>query len=245
MIFEKGLSDGGSPANYFFNTIFAPIRTPTAAGMPATDQYIPVGWSYSEIASIYGNAFSGNFWPQYFDDLAALNAAIAAYECEAVDRMQDIIAENAYKYQKLIELQGYAWNPLWNVDGEELHSTIEQHAEEKETTATDYTSTTSRKPYDSTTWQDAERRTDSGTAAGNVRTRTHTQDAHSVSAEDNAFGETITGGDIYHAEKTIRRGNIGLTQTTQLIENARRALDYSVLRPFFDDLNKQLLIGIF
>ena len=245
VIFEKGLSDGGSPATYFFDTIYAPIRLPTASGMPATDTYIPVGWSYSEIASIYGNKFGGNFWPQYFADLAALNTAISNYECMAVDRMIDCIAEHKYKYKKLIELQGYAWNPLWNVDGTVLRSHVEQHAAEEESTATDTTSTVSRTPYDSATWKDAEKQHSTGTAANNVRKTTHTQDPHSIAATDNAFGEALTGSDIYHAEKEVRTGNIGVTKTTELIESARKTLAYSLLNVFFEDLNQNLLIGLF
>lgn len=246
IVFEKALSQGGGPPyTYFFDTIYAPVKTPTGSGMPDNYTYMPVGWSYSQIASIYGNRFAGNFWPQYFEDSAALNAAIAAYECIAVDRIEDVLTANEYKYRKLIELQGYAWNPMWNVDGTTLHSHIEQHAQETETTATDTTTTISHAPYDDNEFKDAEKRRDSGSAADNIRTRTHTQESHTVSAEDNAFGEALSSGDIYHVDKELRQGNIGVTKTTELIESARRTLEWSVLDVFFNDLNKQLLIGIF
>ncbi len=244
-IFEKGLSLNTSPATYFFDRIYTPIRLPTASGMPPDWTYLPCGFSYSQVADIYAARFAGNFWPQRFEDVAALNAAIAAYDCTAVNRMVAILEQYEVKYKKLIELQGYAWNPMYNVDGETLRAHIEQHAQETETQSSKNTRTVSRQPYDSTAWKNAEKTEDEGTAADNTRTRTHTQDAHAVSADDNAFGEALTGGDIYQAEKELRRGNIGVTKTTELIEAARKTLSWSVLNEFFKDLNEILLIGIF
>ncbi|MBO5706823.1 MAG: hypothetical protein J6S05_07510 [Bacteroidaceae bacterium] len=244
-IFEKGLSLDTSPATYFFDTIYAPIRLPTASGLPPDWTYLPVGWSYSQIAEIYAAYFGGNFWPQFYRDTADLNAAIASYSCEAVNKIVACLELNQLKYKKLIELQGYEWNPLYNVDGETLRAHIEQHGGEEETTDTDVTHTTSRTPYDTTTPKEAEKVRDTGSAANNKRTRTHLQDAHSVSADYNAFGEALTEGDSYHAERELRRGNIGVTKTTELIEAARKTLSWSVLNEFFKDLNEVLLIGIF
>lgn len=243
--FEKGLSYNTVPATYFFDSIYAPIRLPTASGMPAGWTYQPVGWTYSDIADIYGMRFGGNFWPQWFKDAADLNAAISAYECMAVETIVSTLHLNELKYKKLIELQGYSFNPLWNVDGTELHSTIEQHADETERTNTDFTSTSSAAPYDSATFKDAAQTRDSGTATNNYRKKEHTQTAHAVAATDNAFGEALSGGDVYHAEKTVRQGNIGVTKTTELIDSARASLEWSLLNVFFEDLNKNLLIGIF
>lgn len=246
IVFEKGLNQGGgTPVTYFFDTIYAPVKIPSASGMPADYTYMPVGWSYSDIASIYGNKFAGNFWPQWFEDSAALNAAIAAYDCIAVDRIQDVLTQNEYKYRKLIELQGFAWNPLWNVDGTVLRSHVEQHSDEEVSTATDLTTARKVMPYDDTTPKTAAEDNTSGSAENNTVTTKHLADAHSVAATDNAFGEALTTADIYHAEKEVRTGNIGVTKSTELIEAARKTLAWNLLDVFFEDINQQLLIGIY
>ena len=245
IVFEKGLSLGAMPATYYFNHIYAPIRTPTASGMPDSYTYVDVGLTYSQIADIYAARFGGNYWPQWFADSAALNEAISNYNCMAVDRIIATLEEHGLKYKKLIETGGFIWNPLWNVDGEELHSTIEQHADETTETGTDITDTRSVQPFDSSTWKNAEKNQRSGTAANNKQTKKHTQDAHSVSADMNAFAEALSAGDRYFVERTVRRGNIGVTQTVDLLENSIKYFRWNIIDEFFKDLNRILLIGIF
>lgn len=66
-----------------------------------------------------------------------------------------------------------------------------------------------------------------------------------VQAVDTAFGQMLVGGDKMHVEKYIRQGNIGVTKSTELIEAEREILRFSVLKEFFDDINEQLLVGIY
>lgn len=244
--FSFGMKLTTSPSTtYLFQHIYAPIRTPTATGMPDSVTYEDIGLSTSEVARIYLTRFGANFWPEVWSEAAAFRIAAEAHKSEVVERMIYTIKEHLYKYHRLIELQGYSWNPLWNVDGEELHSTIEQHADETTETGTDITDTRSATPYDSTSWKDAEKLHRQGTAANNKQTRKHVQDAHSVSADMNAFGEALSAGDRYFAERTVRRGNIGVTKSTELIEAARETLRWNILEEFFRDINKVLLIGTF
>lgn len=243
--FRLGLSLGTTPATYFFDQIFAPVKVPTASGMPDSYTYVNIGMNYSEISSIYATKYAGNFWPEYYEDTAELLDAVSNYRCEVVDRLVAVLIENTYKYKKLIETQGFAWNPLWNVDGTELHAIIEQHANEETTTGTDQTVTHKVAPYDDTTLKTQTEDKTTGTAANNKRTVKHIQDSHTVAAGDNAFGESLSGGDTYHAEKTVRQGNIGVTQTSQLLDSARRVLRWNILEEYFRDINRVLLIGNF
>lgn len=66
-----------------------------------------------------------------------------------------------------------------------------------------------------------------------------------VQAVDTAFGQMLVGGDKMHVEKYLRQGNIGVTKSTELIEAEREILRFSVLKEFFDDINEQLLVGIY
>lgn len=243
--FSFGMRRETTPPTYLFQHIYAPIRTPTAAGMPDAYTYEDIGLTTAEVARIYLNHYGGNFWPERWTDATAFRAAAAAHQSEVVEKIIYTITENWYKYQKLVELQGFSWNPLWNVDGEELHATIEQHADETTSTNTDITNTRSVAPYDSATLKVQLEDNQAGAAANNTRTVSHEQTGHAIAAADNAFGEALTGGDIYHAEKTIRRGNIGVTKSTELIEAARNTLRWNIVQEFFQDINRVLLIGIF
>lgn len=68
---------------------------------------------------------------------------------------------------------------------------------------------------------------------------------YTVSSGDTAFGYALTGGDKMHVEKYVRQGNIGVTETTTLLEHARQYLRFSVVQEFFNDINKVILIGIY
>lgn len=66
-----------------------------------------------------------------------------------------------------------------------------------------------------------------------------------VLAKDTAFGQALTGADKMHVEKLIRQGNIGVTETTTLLNHARDYLSFNVLDEFFRDINKVILIGTY
>ena len=66
-----------------------------------------------------------------------------------------------------------------------------------------------------------------------------------VLAKDTAFGQSLTGADKMHVEKLIRQGNIGVTKTTELIEDARKTFAYSIIQEFFNDINEAILVGVY
>lgn len=65
-----------------------------------------------------------------------------------------------------------------------------------------------------------------------------------VDARDTAFGQALKGADKMHVEKLIRQGNIGVTKTTELIEDARKTISYSIVQEFFNDINEVILVGV-
>lgn len=64
-----------------------------------------------------------------------------------------------------------------------------------------------------------------------------------VESEDTAFGYRLIGGDKMEVEKLIRQGNIGVTKTTELIEDQRELIKFSIIDEYFNDLNKMILVG--
>lgn len=263
-----------------FSSIYLPVRQFDTQTQKLAEEYtyLNVGLTSAELADLYWAEYSGNFLIGYHKDDIAKDLA------DITTRANAIFKKNIGKYLKLIELEGLEWNPLWNVDGVELHQIIEQHADEinKDTgsdqsfrgqnlqvqhntaaynngTKTEWTEThtgqdSSHKATASSTVGDITVDSESGTipsvseseasASSSVNVRTHEQIPYAVLVKDTAFGTALTGGDTLHTEKNIRQGNIGVTKTTELIEDARKTISYSIVQEFFNDINEVILVGV-
>lgn len=119
---EKNLTSLLSSAIYpnIFKDIYVCIRrNPTTATEAETEtfDYFNVGVPDADLAAYFYTKFGGNFFCQNYnidmeyDDLKL--------------RIKSVYKANLYKYKKLIELLGYTYNPLYNVDGVELYSNME------------------------------------------------------------------------------------------------------------------------
>lgn len=230
---------------YVFEHIYRPVRLPTAQGMPDNWTFYDVGFKFSELADMYAIQYSGNFWPEYFESKAAFNYAAARGESLVVKKMAAVIRKNIYKYLRLMELAGYTFNPLWNVDGEELYSSADLHGDELRTSTFDDTNTHTVSTYDADSKEESTDRSYTG-EDGDTVTTSHIGTGQGVAAASDAFGVGMDDSDIYHADKRVRRGNIGLTKSTELAEAFREDLRSSgLIQEFFDDLNQALLIPIY
>lgn len=67
----------------------------------------------------------------------------------------------------------------------------------------------------------------------------------SVAAKDNAFGVQFNGPERYIAEKRIRQGNIGVTKSTELLRDQRDVVKFNILDEFFNDLQREVVVGIY
>ena len=267
---------------YLFSDIFMPVRLyDEETGKLADDyEYVNVGMTTTELADLYWTLYSGEY----------LIGAGRGKDLETdilllKKRCRAIFKKNYGKYLKLIELIGLEWNPLWNVDGVEMHQLLESHGDEanvrtkstRELQGTNNHKTHDTTPYDGTDyrheWQEDETgqsATTSGTVSASYGTDTysaqvaatdvahdiggaeasldkkmHEQISYAVNASDTVFGTGLSGADIMHTEKTIRQGNIGVTKTTELLNDARESLKFNIIEEFFKDINKVILIGIY
>ena len=227
-----------------FDSIFAPIRIPTEEGMPDEWSFVDVGFTPEQLADCYAAQYSGNFWPEYFETRAEFRDAEAAGRSIVIKKIRACVRMNWQKYMQLIELGGYTFNPLYNVDGEELYSVAELHGKEKRVSQFDDNSTHTVSTYDEA---DKEEATDRSYTAGDGDTVTteHIGTGQAVDAASDAFGAGMSDSDLYHADKRIRRGNIGLTKSTELRAAFRDDIRASIIQTFFDDLNEILLIPIY
>lgn len=96
-----------------FTNMYIPVKLPTANGMPEVFEYTNIGLTPQELAA----AYVADFGEQYL---------IADYTNKAWQKVKikvdDVVKKNSGKYLKLIELNGYQYNPLWNVDGLETET---------------------------------------------------------------------------------------------------------------------------
>ena len=155
---------------------------------------------------------------------------------------------NKGKYLKLLELQGYTYNPLFNVDGTEIRQSLENQGINNVTTSAGSFGRGLREENNKLTHNVSAY--DSGVKEEYNDTTTGLEADHdlpqlSYDPATGAFGETLVGGDKMHNEKYIRQGNIGVTKTQELIEAERQNLKYSIVKEFFDDINAQILVGIY
>lgn len=101
-----------------FKEIYVTIRNnPTTYETEETFSTYNVGFTDTEITNYYVSLFGGNYFC-YDPDIATDRVAITR-------KVKSIYEANLYKYRKLIELMGYTYNPLFNVDGTELYSNAE------------------------------------------------------------------------------------------------------------------------
>lgn len=108
-------------ANTLFSNIYLPIKVPTAAGMPEDYTYTNIGLEADDIAKVFCAMYGKNYIVTTLDDTT--DAAKHASLVDLSTIIDPIFVYNEAKYKKLIELQGYTYNPLWNVDGTETTTT--------------------------------------------------------------------------------------------------------------------------
>lgn len=254
--------DSSSEAVPFFSNIYIPVKIPTENGMPEEFTYVNIGVTPVEMAHIYSTYYGANYFIEEMD-----KSDFQQYSQKLAKRIKSVFQMNKGKYLKLMELQGYSYNPLWNVDGTETFTFLENEglAEEKTshnidrsaTATSNQTQTTNVNMYDSAPRQAEQVTTNgsgsssqSGSAATNYDNKVYTHhnadnNGSEYSGGVDEFGNVVVGGDKYHNEKKTRQGNIGVTKTQELIESERENLRFSIIQEFFDDINEKILIGVY
>ena len=255
--FQDGTNIGtaGNPT-YFFKSIYAPIKVPTAQGMPDEYSWIDIGFTEEEIAEIYDVLYS-----QYY--------VVADNRQQLTYKIKRVLTLNLYKYKKLIEIQGYTFNPLWNVDADERYASADRHGNESGTNEHTYHTTTTHsmdnttenfsRAFNETKYPNTPdtkvhtKSSDGATLQNTDSVATNNQDSTSknytkipdISVDDslNPLGFD-SEADFTHVERHLRQGNIGVTKSTELLEDARKFVRFNILEEFFKDLNEVILVPI-
>ena len=103
-----------------FQNIYIPVKTPNAQGMPEEYTYINIGLTQAQLVEAYETYYGGNYLVEPLD---VNQVGISVLHMNA--KLKAIFNMNKGKYLKLIELGGYKYNPLWNVDGTEEYTYLE------------------------------------------------------------------------------------------------------------------------
>lgn len=288
----------------FFKYIWLPVKVYDQQNEKMSEyHYYNIGLQYSEIADLYQTQYGFNYLasPLHIEQIGQ-----SVLDSQALGRkILMIFKKNLGKYYKMLELQGYTYNPLWNVDGVEIRQSLENQGINDVTTSSGsygrglvdengktthnvsaYDSGTKEEYNDTTVGQESDhdlpqlsydpetgevstenskhfdsvsQRNASYAASGSNTKYEHNNAQNGINdtssggygreyvidSKDTAFGQKLVGGDKMYNEKYIRQGNIGVTKTQELIESERENLRFSIIQEFFDDINAQLLVGIY
>lgn len=239
----------GSPISYFFSDIWIPVLTRDTNHAPVVGDdgnfvvtYTNVGVTPAQLTDMYWTLYGKNMLSQ---PLRTYDGFVKSQDVSYLaKKINSILLLNKYKYLKWIDTMGYAYNPLWNVDGSESFQFIDTHGNitRTNTPILQQSQELQTAPYDSTTYRATNKTTNTYSGTQSTDTETHAQ---VTEAEISGPVHAITGGDYSHIEKRVRQGNIGVTMTTQLIEAERELVKFNLIQEFFNDVNKQLLVGIY
>lgn len=235
--------------NGFFSEIYIPVKVPTEDGMPEDYTYVNIGVDTDEMAEIYATLYDGLYLIEPLLKVSTDPYDYTSSIGQLARRIKSVFNLNKGKYLKLIEAQGYAYNPLFNVDGTEEFTFIEKEGDITNTTGNKLGAVTQKTNTYDGTLRDASKTEYESLGAGNdnnsesTTTISHTD--LTETADTDLYGNTSVAADKYHTERKLRQGNIGVTKSTELIEAQRDVVRYSILQEFFDDINKQILIEIY
>lgn len=250
-----------------FEHLYIPVKPVTSTGMQDVT-WVDIGVSIKEMSEIYNTYYGRNFLIEPYVEANGWQVSIAGLN----RRILSVYHLNMQKYKKLIELAGYEYNPLWNVDGTEEFTYLENKGTNDVKTTYDNKSRTDTKgsttgnpnnpnvrvqkvtTFDSETYRNAAAEEEHETyVTGAHKDEVETKITHNNAKNGNVdykagtdvWDNNVVGGDMYHTEKRVRSGNIGVTKTQELIESERLNLRFSILGEFFKDINEQVLVGIY
>ena len=238
----------GSPAvtRKLFEDIWLAVckrDTVTHAIIPGEYEYVNVGVKAIDITTIYRTLY---------ESLRLCQKWETNYEGDALQlgiKIRAILTQNLSKYLTWIETMGLCYNPLWNVDGTEDYQSIDEHGNITNTRTPILTTDVNLQtaPYDSAEYRNTQKTINTYNGTQETNTESHTAIAFDSGDSRTLSGaiKNMTAADYSHIEKRVRQGNIGIVSTVKLIEEQRDLVKFNLIQEFFNDINKQILIGIY
>lgn len=258
--------------NIFSNIYVAIRRNPENATEAETEvfNYYNVGANTNDIAEYFGTKYGLNYFAYDFNsgaDCATLESRIESIYKANLYKYRKLIESMGYVYNPLFNVDGielYA-------NAESLGNTTNNNTSSGSGSSTTNPTTTHYvNPYDTdgdpgkieskdvvtnNSTSQSMSGTNNTTLQHSPAENNYVWDADtgkwvsngifSIEAKDNAFGVQFDGPERYYAEKRIRQGNIGVTKSTELLEDQRRLVRFNILDEFFKDLEPHIVVGIY
>lgn len=145
----------------------------------------------------------------------------------------NLLISNTYKYSTLYNTTRLTYNPIANVDGVETITTTKEGSEinnGSNTFSPGATSTTTSK----------------ASAYDDTELRENAEDTTTSSGEDNTEYTNTKSFDNYkEVVQNVRKGNIGVTSTQNLIEQERNISLFSIIDIVCSDIAHLILLGVY
>lgn len=145
----------------------------------------------------------------------------------------NLLISNTYKYSTLYNTTRLTYDPIANVDGIETITTTKEGSEidrgsNKFTPGTTSTTTSKGSAYDDT------------------ELRENAEDTTTANGEDNTEYTNTKSFDNYkEVVQNVRKGNIGVTSTQNLIEQERNVALFSIIDVVCTDIAHLILLGVY
>ena len=145
----------------------------------------------------------------------------------------NLITANTYKYNTLYNTTRLTYDPIANVDGTETITTTKEGSEidrgsNKFTPGATSTTTSKASAYDDT------------------ELRENAEDTTTSSGEDNTeYSNTKSFDNYKEVVQNVRKGNIGVTSTQNLIEQERNVALFSIIDIVCTDIAHLILLGVY
>lgn len=198
-----------------FSNIYIPVKKATQDGLPDEYTWTMIGYTSAELAQMYATYFGENFLVEAYEESNTTYPYSVSTDKLYV-RCDSVVKMNKQKYMKLIELMGYEYNPLWNVDGKETYTYLENSGVNDVTTTREKGVT-----YDADGnpvyhgWEDTHTHTNvwSGTVKEKDTTHASQTNTNSVSAFDGDEHDLVVESESQSSAET--RGFNGEGSTTK------------------------------
>ena len=121
-----------------FENIWAPTRVwenDKSTGPTDEWEWHNYGFSSQEIADAYWTQYGWCYFPTFYFDNNEFSEDETNIAGKVIMGIRAQYLKNLLKYKKMIELAGFAYDPLNNVDAHELFSVFENHGGEKQQSA--------------------------------------------------------------------------------------------------------------
>ena len=145
----------------------------------------------------------------------------------------NLIITNTYKYSTLYNTTRLTYDPIANVDGIETITTTKEGSEINSGSNTFTPSSTSTTTSKASAYDDTE-------------LRENAEDTTTTSGEDNTeYSNTKSFDNYKEVVQNVRKGNIGVTSTQNLIEQERNVALFSIIDIVCSDIAHLILLGVY